>query len=98
VSGFDAGADQLRFAGYTAADLAAPVQATTYEYEYWDGYWDEYGNYYGDISYSYSTEWRFEFEDGSRATVSFTDANGHRDEGGAVVGTAPVSGQDYAFA
>jgi len=23
---------------------------------------------------------------------------GHRDEGGAVVGTAPVAGQDYAFA
>ena len=98
VSGFDPGADQLRFAGYTEADLAAPAQATTYEYEYWDYSYDEHGNYYEFTVLAYSTEWRFEFDDGSRATVSFTDAGGHRDEGGAVVGTAPVAGQDYAFA
>jgi Ca2+-binding RTX toxin-like protein len=97
VSGFEAGADQLRFTGYTEAGLAVPVQTTTYEYESWGGYWDEYGNYYDSPVLSYSTEWRFEFKDGSRATVSFTDAAGHRDEGGAVVGTAPVVGQDYAF-
>ena len=44
------------------------------------------------------TRWVYDFQDGSRATVSFTDPNGHRDEGGAVAGTAPVAGQDYAFA
>jgi Ca2+-binding RTX toxin-like protein len=85
VSGFDPGADQLRFAGYTEADLASPVQTTVTNFS-----WDP-------DNPSYVTEWRFDFEDGSRVTVSFNDAGAHLDESGVLAGTAPVAGQDYVF-
>ena len=53
--------------------------------------------YWGPDTPSYVTEWRFDFEDGSRVTVSFNDAGAHSDEGGVLVGTAPVAGQGYVF-
>jgi Ca2+-binding RTX toxin-like protein len=85
VSGFDPGADQLRFVGYTEADLAGPVQTTVT-----NSYWDPENP-------SYVTEWRFDFEDGSRVTVSFNDPGAHVDDSGVLAGTAPVAGQDYDF-
>jgi len=84
VLGFDPGADQLRFAGYTAADLAGPVQVTVGGFVW--------------APNAHVTEWRFEFKDGSRVSVWFDDVGAHQGAGGVLVGTAPVAGQDYAFA
>ena len=83
VSGFEPGGDQIRFAGYTEADLAGPVQTTTIDFSW---------NYY------MSTEWHFEFRDGSHLTVSFQDQGAHNDDSGTLAGTAPVAGQTYVFA
>jgi Ca2+-binding RTX toxin-like protein len=84
ISGFDLGSDQIRFVGYTEADLVGSVQTVT------DWSWDP--NYYG----SYSSHWQFDFQDGSRVTVSLYDST--YDESGMPIGTEPVAGRDYVFA
>ncbi|MBD0272365.1 MAG: hypothetical protein ICV73_10595 [Acetobacteraceae bacterium] len=87
VSGFDVGGDRLRFVGYTEADLEGPVRTTSANQPSWDP-----------SQPSYFTQWQFDFRDGSRVIVSFYEADSPLDETGTPTGTAPVAGQDYAFA
>ena len=97
VQGFDAaGADQLRFAGYTAADLAGPVQ--TFADTYWDYRYDEASGSYVPYPFYTQTRWQFDFKDGSRVNVTLQDVSYGDGSGNVPPGVEPVAGQDYVFA
>jgi len=87
VAGFEPGSGQLRFVGYSEADLAEPIHTVT----------DLVENLYDHILYLVKWHWEFDFKDGSRVSVSLHDAV--RDTSGvAPTGIPPVAGQDYVFA